>query len=261
MKYTLPICLLLAMAAGGYGQESGARPRVAVHVRVVEVSLTRLERLHFDLAKLPGNPKAKPETAEKIANVMSIGIIDDGSRDYQTLEALRKGGNFAKTCTETTIVATSGKPEVFDSGDKLAIPKQQPDGSVAIDYQFSTHMQLTADVLGDQTVRLSLQCAIAEVVPEHTVRVGKDVLPAVRHSDCVTDTKMQIGQTLVINGPTQIRDEAINVGLPIISEIPYIGAIFPRKTRVDSNEIATFIMVRPEIVQETPNPSPLTPNP
>jgi pilus assembly protein CpaC len=60
--------------------------------------------------------------------------------------------------------------------------------------------------------------------------------------------ELDAGQTLAIAGLVQTRVEAQNRGLPWVSEVPYLGALF-RRVREENNEIETMILVTPELVE------------
>jgi pilus assembly protein CpaC len=54
-----------------------------------------------------------------------------------------------------------------------------------------------------------------------------------------------VGQTLAIAGLVQTRSEAQTRGLPWVSDVPYVGALF-RRVHEEKNEIETLILVTPE---------------
>ena len=59
-----------------------------------------------------------------------------------------------------------------------------------------------------------------------------------------TGVELGAGQTLALGGLLQVRSEAINTGLPVLSEMPLIGSVF-RTTREEQNEIELLITVTP----------------
>jgi pilus assembly protein CpaC len=63
-----------------------------------------------------------------------------------------------------------------------------------------------------------------------------------------TAVEMMAGQTVAIAGLLQCRTEAINRGLPWISDLPYLGIAF-RKVHEEVNEVELLILVTPELVE------------
>jgi pilus assembly protein CpaC len=167
---------------------------------------------------------------------------------------------------EPKLVTLSGRKAVFHGGNELTIPVPQADGSMALDHRFSNEIEFTPQVLGDN-IRLVIHGRISELDPARTIQVGKQTIPGIRLAEFETATEMRNGRTLVLRGLRQSREEAENVGVPYLSEVPYAGAVF-RKAKVTLNEMETFVVVRPEIVATPPaaavpvaGPQPIPPSP
>jgi len=274
MKQILSICTLLAMSMTAFGQQPGgdshvvaAGTQVVVRLQIAEVSLTKLQRMGceparvvresevsltklqrmgFDLTRVMCNRDAKPNIDSATFNAQWSALMKDGTKTKLILDALRKD-NLAKILAEPTLVTISGKTAVFNSGGELSVPKPQPDGSVTMERQYGTVVNVTTEAQGNR-VHLAIQGTLSELDYRNTVRVGKKNLPCVHKREFVTRTELKSGQTLAISGLTQIRVEAESRGVPYLSEVPYVGAVL-RRTEETRNEIAMLILVRPEIVQ------------
>ncbi len=253
MRLILSVYTMLALSMMAYGQQSGrdshavgSGTQVVVRLQIAEVSLTKLQHMGFDLAQAAGDGNAKPNIDSASFKAQWSAITKDGTKAKLLLDALRKD-NLAKILAEPTLVTISGKTAVFNSGRELSVPKPQPDGSVTMERQYGTVVKVTPEALGDR-VQLAIQGRLSELDYENMVRVGKENLPGVRTRGFVTRTELESGQTLAISGPTQVRVEVENRGLPYLSEVPYIGAVI-RRTEEIRNEVALLILVEPEIVQ------------
>jgi pilus assembly protein CpaC len=275
MKYVLPVCIILVFSITAYGQQAGADLRAAtpnqpqpaaeqisqamgdstpvvVNLQICEVSLTKLRRLGLDPAKLFGDPNTKTKIDQTGGNtqqsqaIATFSGIDDGSEAQRFLETLRKD-KLVKVLADPTLMTLSGKTAVSNSGSKLPVPKWRPDGSMAIEYQYGTEVEITPEVLGD-TIRLAIHGRVSELDSGNMIHVGQQTVPGVRVREFCTRTELKSGQTLAISGLKQIRMEAVAHGVPYISEVPYLGAMF-RIVKEEPNEIEIFILVRPEIVQ------------
>ena len=128
---------------------------------------------------------------------------------------------------EPTLVTLSGRTAVFESG-VVPVPKPQPDGSATIEHQSGTMMRVTPEVLGNR-VRLAIHGRVTEPDPAHFVRVGHQSVPGVQTFSFDTPrTEMNSGETVVL------------------------GGLFSRvRAGETSNEVATYILVRAEIVRPT----------
>jgi Flp pilus assembly secretin CpaC len=233
-------------------QAMGDSTQVVVKLQIGEVSLTKLRRLGLDLAKLSGEPDAKSKldqtggNAQQSQAIATSSVIDDGSEAQRFLETLRKD-NLVKILAEPTLMTLSGKTAVINSGSELPVPKRRPDGSMAIENHCGTEIEVTPEVFGD-TIHLAILGRVSELDFGHMVRVGQQTVPGIGVREFCTRTELKSGQTLAISGLSQTRLEAISRGLPWVSEVPYVGAIF-RSVKEERNEIAMLIIVRPEIAQ------------
>jgi pilus assembly protein CpaC len=226
----------------------GSRQQVLVHLKVMEVSLTKLKKLGYDVTKLQGNP-GKGLGGEKQATPGgAFSVVDDGKETLQLLDKLQQGG-LSKVVAEPTLVTISGQEATFHSGGKLAIPTRRNDGSLGVEYQnYGAEVQLKPDVLVDRSVRLAIHCRLSEVDYANATQVGKDTVPGIRSRDIVTDANIQYGRTLVIYGLVQHRAGAVKSGVPWLGDIPYAGAAFSH-VKEFHDEIATLVLITPEVVE------------
>jgi Flp pilus assembly secretin CpaC len=228
-------------------QATGGSPLVIVHLKVYEVSLTKLRRLGYNLAKLQGKSVASPNDV-KDAVVGGFSMVDDGSEAARFFESLRKD-NLAKVLAEPSLTTISGTKAVFNAGGQFPIPRPRKDGSTAMEWQqFGTQVELTPLVRGDRTMRLSVHFRVADLDYTNGVRIGKDTFPSLRVREFTAGTELNDGQTLAFSGLNQVHVEATESGVPVASSIPYIGSAF-KSVKEERNEIAMFVLVRPEIVQ------------
>ena len=234
----------------------GPQQQILVHLQVMEVSLTKLKKLGFDMTKLQGKAVTAAGDVQKegAPGGFSVSVINDGSEVYGIFESLRKD-NLAKVLAEPTLVTISGHPATFHAGGEVAIPTPQKDGSMRTEQQpYGTEVELKPELLGNRHVRLAIRCRLSELDYANATRVGKDVVPNIRAREFTTVTESQSGQTIVLSGLTEIRVETEARGLPWVSEIPYAGAAF-RSVKETRNDVATFVLVRPELVEPSAAPA------
>jgi pilus assembly protein CpaC len=228
-------------------QIAGGARQVMVHLKVFEVSLTKLRRLGYNLAKMQGKTVTSPDAAQG-AVLGGFSMIDDGSEASRFLEAMRKD-NLAKVLAEPILVTTSGNKATFNAGGQFPIPKPQNDGSTTMEWEhYGTQVQLMPRLLADDTVRLTIHFRAADLDRANSAQIGKDTVPGLRVREFSTTAELHEGQTLAFSGLNQVRVETTESGVPVASSIPYIGSAF-KNVKEERNEIAVFVLVRPEIVK------------
>ena len=140
----------------------------------------------------------------------------------------------------------SGKTIVYNIDNEPPAAKPKKDGPAPAD-RFGSQIKLKAEASGDQSVNLELSYRESQPVPKPTEAAGKKAGPGTQRAEFETKAELRKGQLLMLVGPVQIRMEVYNESVPVISEIPYIGATF-RKVKEERNEIQLLVLVQPEIV-------------
>jgi pilus assembly protein CpaC len=261
MKYLAPFSLMLLLSIAAYAQQPdadshravGADTQVAVHLQIAEISLTKLQKMGFDLSRVLGDSEAKPNIEKQSFNAQWSAITKDGAKARQVLETLRKN-KLAKILAEPTLVTTNGRMAVFNSGGELSVPKPQPDGSIKMERQHANTIEFRPEVLGNR-VHLEIRGKLCETDDQHSLQAGNQTVPGVRTREFATRTELESGQTFAVIGLTQVRMETIARGLPYICEVPYLGAVF-HHVEEQRNEVALLVLVRPEIVSPPAKPIP-----
>lgn len=237
--------------------------QVLLHVKVMEVSRTKLRTLGFDFAKatngslivsgvsgLITSATSSAVTTSARAN-FSYSVLDGNNAFFGVLEALRQD-NLMKVLAEPDLVTVSGRPATFQCGGEFPILVPQSLGTVSIEYKkFGTQVDFVPIVLGNGRIHLDVRPRVSEIDPTRSVTVNSTTVPGLRTREVETGVEMMAGQTLAIAGLVQSRDEAENRGFPWISELPYVGAAF-RRVQHQYNEIELLVMVTPELVEAMP---------
>ena len=256
------------MAVGGVQQ-------VLLHVKVMEVSRTKLRQLGFDWAKitganvitsgptglvtdytddvlsmggLPGTVPGKAGLRSAASSTFAFNVVDGASAFFGVLDALRQD-NLMKIMSEPTLVTVSGRPASFNSGGEIPVPEPQSLGTISISWKkYGTQIDFVPIVLGNGKIRLEVRPRVSELDPTQSLTIGGTTVPGIKMREADTGVEIQAGQTLAIAGLVQTRVEAENAGLPWISELPYLGTAF-RSVNEKRNEVELLILVTPELVE------------
>ncbi len=251
----------------------GGVQQIALKVKVMEVSRTKLRRAGFDWAYIDGNTAivqsvsgmigglaagvaanavtgdpATPPTANGTGgDTVRFQIVDGNKGFFGFIDALRQY-DLIKVLAEPTLVTVSGRPASFNSGGEFPIVVPQSLGTVSIEYrEFGTRVDFVPLVLGNGSLRLEVRPSVSEIDPARSVVINNITVPGLRTRWVDTAVEMQAGQTLALAGLIQNRVEAQNRGLPWLADLPWVGAAF-RHVQEEVNEIELLIMVTPEFV-------------
>jgi pilus assembly protein CpaC len=239
----------------------GGVQQILLHVKLMEVSRTKLRRLGFDWANFNGNDGVVQSVAGLITSSdivtgtiastgtesIAFGIVNNANSFYGFIDALRQY-NLVKILAEPTLVTTSGRAASFNSGGEFPILVPQSLGTISVEYrEFGTRVDFVPIALGNGRIRLEVRPTVSEIDPTRSVTINSTTVPGLRTRWVDTGVEMQAGQTLALAGLIQNQIETENVGIPWLADLPWVGAAF-RRVREQNNEIELLILVTPELV-------------
>ncbi|MEX0586998.1 MAG: hypothetical protein WD176_10160, partial [Pirellulales bacterium] len=239
----------------------GGVQQVQLHVKVMEVSRTKLRQMGFDFANFNGNDFIISSVSGLISaagasggsvtrlggETVTVGILDGQNSFFGFLDLLRQY-DVMKVLAEPTLVTVSGRPAYFEVGGEIPVPIPQSLGTITIEYKrFGTRLDFVPVVLGNGNIRLEVRPEVSELDASQGVVLASTTIPAIRHRRADTGVEMKAGQTLALAGLLQQRTETQNKGLPWLADLPWIGAAF-RRVREETNEIELLVLVTPELV-------------
>lgn len=240
----------------------GGVQQINLHVKVMEVSRTKLRRLGVDWANVNGNDFIVQSVSGLVAagasqggtiaglggDTIRFGVLTQPNTFAAFIEALRKD-NLVKVLAEPTLTTVSGRPASFNSGGEFPIIVPQSLGTVSVEYrEFGTRIDFVPIVLGNGNIRLEVRPQVSEIDPTRSVSINNINVPGLRTRWVDTGVELKAGQTLALAGLIQNRTEAENKGLPVLADLPWVGAAF-RRVEHQNNEIELVILVTPEFCE------------
>ncbi len=235
----------------------GGVHKVLLHVKVMEISRTKLRSCGFDWAQLSAGGSflsqgvsgvlQTPGTAVGTQGAtVRFGVVGSGGEFYGFVEALRQN-ELARLLAEPTLVTLDGRPATFNVGGQVPIPMQQALGVTTVTYrQFGTQIDFVPIILGNGMIRLEVRPDITEIDP--SLRDSVTGVPGFRQRTADTAVEMKAGQTLAIAGLVFTREDSVNRGIPWLADLPYVGAPFRRVSNL-RNDVELLIFVTPEFCE------------
>jgi pilus assembly protein CpaC len=186
--------------------------------------------------------------------------INRGSRDINVMiDALANEG-LVTVLAEPNLTAVSGETASFLAGGEFPIPLRDTDGSVYITYrQFGVSLDFTATLLADNRISMRVRPEVSELSDAGAVELDGFSIPALITRRAETTVEMTSGQPFAVAGLFQSRSSNGVNGLPIMQDLPIIGALF-RSEEYQRNEselvmIITPYLVEPPVTQELVSPA------
>ena len=229
-----------------------APQQVQLEVKIAEVSKSLLERLEAGASWRfsPGS------WAATLASNFITGTAGGG------LRALRPNGNgfavdaqtqdgLVRVLAEPNVMAISGQEGSFLAGGKFYIPVAQDNDRVTLEEkEFGVGLRFTPTVLSGGRINLRVAPEVSELSREG-IGVsanglnGSAILPVVTTRRASTTVQLYDGQSFAIGGLIKNNLVTNLKGLPMLGEVPVLGALF-RSTdfQQDRTELVFVITAR-----------------
>lgn len=203
-------------------QTAELAPReIAVHVQIMEVSREKLETAGYCIGKggIVGLLKAGPPTSVPRARVASsrqrsanecnaegeFAVFDSGSKALNLLNLWQQRA-MARVLAEPTLTTVDARPTSFNLGGEIPVIFPTPNGVPTLQYRlWGTEFGVTPAVLDDGAIRLELRPRFRELDHARSIVIHGQQVPAVRVRKVDAAVTIRRGQTLVMNGLTEIK--------------------------------------------------------
>jgi len=188
----------------------------------------------------PGTPNGSSVNA-------FFGIMTSGSTFLGFLQALRTE-QVTKLLAEPRLVTISGKPASFLSGGEQAVPVPAGLGQVGVQFEeFGTRLNFLPIVLGDGRIHLEVEPEVSSLNQANGTSIQGTVGPGRTTQRVHTTVDIAPGETLVIGGLIQHDVNGNTQKVPVLGDLPYIGAAF-RAISYTEDETELVVLVTPHLI-------------
>jgi len=252
--------------------KTGGVQQVLMKCTVLEVQRSKLRRLgmNFTLVRpegflfstpgpitpitglTPGGGGGTIATLSGLSNsTVTFGFTKPNSVFQGFIQAMLEEG-ILKSQATPMIVTHNGRPANFLSGGETPVPIPAGLGTTGFQFrEYGIQMNAVPYILGNGRVRLEVETIIRDQDFANTVTVSGTTITAFKTNSANTQVEMNFGEALVIAGLISQKQDVLTQKVPFFGELPYVGALFSRKTATES-ERELIIMVTPEYVSPAP---------
>jgi pilus assembly protein CpaC len=184
---------------------------------------------------------------------LNLGAFIKALQDDEILQIL----------TEPNLVATDGKEATFLVGGEYPIPVLQGganSGAVTIQYkEFGIKLIFTPKITTNGTIKLHLRQEVSTLDPADGVSINGFTIPALQTKRTETDVELGEGQSFVVAGLLDNRDQETLSKVPFLSSLPIFGNLFKSKDILKTSQ-ELVMLVTPEVTMPL-GPNDLKPQP
>lgn len=176
-----------------------------------------------------------------------LGLVNDKQSFFGFLAALKTEGVLT-LMAEPKLISLSGKTASFLSGGEQAIPVPAGLGQVGVQFEeFGTRLNFLPLVLGNGRIHLEVEPEVSNLNAANGVVIQGTTVPGRDTQRVHTTVELETGQTYVIGGLISHARNNTASKVPILGELPFLGAAFSTKTS-DEHELEMLVIVTPHLV-------------
>ncbi len=214
--------------------------QVNVQVRIQEVTRSTLNNLGLKWQAAGGNLVAALADA-------GLSLIFDATRSLAalnisaTLNALEKQG-LSKRVNDSNITVLNNQKGRIQSGFTFFIRRVVDNKVEKVPYDAGVIVEVTPQVTNSGEIVLKIHTEVSDILERNPVDGDVDKL-----SKQVSDTILRVkdGQTVVLGGLIKNSTKHSKQGIPLLSDIPLIGALFSQTSdESEDNELIIVLKAR-----------------
>ena len=256
------------------------RRQVAVNLRVIDVNLTALDAFGtsfsfstgdtsviqtggLGLISFGGNPASTSLSPAQVGNgiapIFGASPFAIASRFLSQLQAVVTNGQ-AKIVTDPTLVVQEGQTAAVQLTQEvvtnITIDRETTDAGILTTTTFEKeaaglNLQVQIDRIDDNGF-VNLAVAPSVSAPTGTFSVGDQGVATLLSERQLTSGQIRVrdGQTLILSGIIQESDRTETSKVPILGDIPLLGALF-RRTSKNSDRRELIVLLTPQILDDS----------
>ena len=177
---------------------------------------------------------------DSTAGALSLAFVSDPrllSLELQALEASGAG----EVISEPRIVTTNRRPATIRQGEQLPFVTVDENGQSRTEFKDAVlELKVTPILRDDGRIEMTL-----DIRQDQVSQLATAQGPAIETRELNTRVTVDPGETLVLGGIYESKEEEIETGIPGLSAIPILGRIFQtRQHRAFKSELLVFISPR-----------------
>ncbi|MCS0595580.1 type II and III secretion system protein family protein [Massilia agri] len=237
-----------------------APQQVQLEVKIAEVSKTLLERLETDTVFRFGSGSW---TTRLVSNFLTGraqgGLRFDKDNGNRLVGEADKQDGLVRVLAEPNVLAISGQEGSFLAGGKFFIPVAQDNNKITLEEkEFGVGLRFTPTVLAGGRINLKVAPEVSELSREgvgvSAVGItGNAILPLVTTRRASTTVQLYDGQSFAIGGLVKNNLVANLKGLPMLGEVPVLGALF-RSTDYQQDRTELVFVITARLVKPLAGP-------
>jgi len=247
--------------------------QVQLQVRVAEVNRTKLRDYGTSFGSIPpggtagyinsgGGPSSLASASTSpistaleslLSPALNLFIFNRQINTSAMLRVLRTEGAF-RELAEPNLIAMDGQQASFLAGGEFPVPIVQNGGSgngIGMSVMFKEYgvrLNFKPNIIDEDHIRLELEPEVSTIDFASGVKFSGFLIPALRTRRAKTTIELRDGQSFALAGLLDNSETKTLSRIPILSDIPIVGALFKSKS-FQKNETELMFFVTAHLVK------------
>ena len=176
-----------------------------------------------------------------------VGINPLGGNLFGVLSIL-EGNNLARVLAKPELIVQEGETAEFLVGGEVPIPVSQNENTITVEYkEFGIRLRFSPIITESGEIQMTVAPEVSNIDSSAGYQAGNIIVPGFRSRKTQTTVTMAAGQSFVIGGLIQDNLRSSVNKVPLLGDIPVIGALF-RSTSYEKDQSELAILVTPTFV-------------
>jgi pilus assembly protein CpaC len=240
--------------------QTPAPAQILLQVRFAEVSQTALRRLGNQVIDMMNPHRLRSDGDWRgitdSDGVIQLSLINSDAHLRAVIRALQETGEF-KSLAEPNLLALDGQQASFLAGGEFPYPTVQGgqrSDAITIEWrEFGVRLNFTPTITNIGNIHLAIAPEVSALDFAQGLVIAGFQIPAVLTRRAFTEVELREGQHLAIAGLMDRSMQANVRKLPLLGDIPILGALF-RSTSERQEVTELLVIVSPRIVVPMDDP-------
>ena len=175
------------------------------------------------------------------SSALAIGF-STGSGTILNLELsalLSDGGG--EVISQPKVITADKKTAIIRSGEEIPYEEKTSSGATSVAFKDALlGLEVTPQITPDGRIIMDIK-----VNNDSSTTKTNSGVPIISTNEVTTQILVEDGETVVLGGVFKQEKENKTVKVPVLGDVPYLGALFRKKTQLDKkNELMVFITPR-----------------
>jgi pilus assembly protein CpaC len=238
--------------------------QVQLQVRVAEVSRNRVKDLGTSYAYqgsssgVYANSGQGPSSLGNVTNGVLTGTLSSalnlfvmGGNTISMIRALQTQGAI-RELAEPNLIAMNGQQASFLAGGEFPVPIVQSgsgQNSISVVFkEYGVRLSFKPTIIDEDHIRLELEPEVSTIDFSNGVKFDGFLIPALKTRRAKTAVELRDGQSFALAGLLDNSETKSLSQVPILGDIPILGALFKSKS-FQKNETELMFIVTAQLVK------------